>query len=74
MGDVVHMPARRPRGCWPDTELIRPASPPRRLEVDLLMLVAAARMVLDARSRREQSLAIARLRAAVAAHDRDGAA
>ena len=66
MGELVHI-RRRPRGCDP-----APADRAADVRADLLMVVSAARMVLDARSRREQQLALARLGAAVAAHDRGG--
>lgn len=70
MGDVVHfrstVPAR-PRGCEP-----APRDEHAELRTDLLMLASAARAVLDSRSRGEQRLAIARLGAALAAHDRGG--
>lgn len=68
MGDVIHFRATvspvRPRGCDP--------APRDELRTDLLMLAAAARAVLDARSRAEQRLAIAWLGAALKAHDRGG--
>lgn len=70
MGDVIHIRATapvRPRGCDP-APLDAHADP----RTDLLMLAAAARAVLDARSRAEQRLAIARLGAALKAHDRGG--
>ncbi len=70
MGDVVHFRAMgpvRPRGCDP-----APVDAHAELRTDLLMLAAAARAVLDARSRAEQRLAIARLGAALKAHDRGG--
>ena len=69
MGDVVQIrrPVPRPRGCGPAA---RDAH--ADLRADLLMLAAAARAVLDARSRGEQRLALARLGAALAAHDRGG--
>ena len=69
MGDVVQIrrPVPRPRGCDPAQRDDQPD-----VRADLLMLAAAARAVLDARSRGEQRLAIARLGAALKVHDRGG--
>lgn len=69
MGDVVQIrrPVPRPRGCQPT-----PPDGHADLRTDLLMLASAARAVLDSRSRGEQRLALARLGAALAAHDRGG--
>ena len=67
MGELVPLPGRRPRGCTvqrPDVQA--------DVRADLLMIVSAARAVLDARNRVQRTLAIARLGAAVAAHDRGG--
>lgn len=73
MGDVVNLHARpvavRPRGCDP-TPLRRDNESAAR--ADLLMLLSAARAVLDARNRTQRTLAIARLGAAVASIDRGG--
>ncbi len=65
MGDLVHI-RRRPRGCDPRPQ----ADPAADVRTDLLMLLSAARAVLDARNRTQRTLAIARLGAAVAAIDR----
>lgn len=65
MGDLVHI-RRRPRGCDPRPQ----ADPVADTRTDLLMLLSAARMVLDARSRTQRDLATARLGAAVKAIDR----
>lgn len=67
MGDLVQIGRARPRGCVPV-----PRDAHAELRTDLLMLASAARAVLDSRSRGEQRLALARLGAALKAHDRGG--
>lgn len=66
MGDLVQIGRVRPRGCVPV-----PRDAHAELRTDVL-LASAARAVLDSRSRGEQRLALARLGAALAAHDRGG--